>query len=275
MYIYINMIIIFDTYGGLCNQFYDINCGINFCIINNIKFTFRYCTFRNNDLTTFYNEKFNKLFDMSFLDKYSNLYINYDDLDIRDDNTYNFDSKRAIEIFTNNFENEIINCGKEYIILKQFWSIYEFKQIIDDINPYILPSKKLVDIYNLLKDQLINDKYNFIHYRYEIDFTSYFKVQPLDLKSLILNLKQKKFKNSDLKIYIATSNIKQLIDLNDIELCDIILTKNDDELNDYNFEERAFIDYMFGLHSCEVFGHSKSSFSHMLNDIKQTSNYYD
>ena len=31
------MIIIFDTFGGLCNQFYDINCGINFCIINNIK----------------------------------------------------------------------------------------------------------------------------------------------------------------------------------------------------------------------------------------------
>ena len=35
-------IIIFDTFCGLCNQFYDIQKGINFCLKNNIKFTFRY-----------------------------------------------------------------------------------------------------------------------------------------------------------------------------------------------------------------------------------------
>ena len=47
-----------------------------------------------------------------------------------------------------------------------------------------------------------------------------------------------------------------------------------DELKDYNFEELAFVDYMFGLHSNEVFGHKKSSFSNMLNHLKKTSNYY-
>ena len=54
------MIVIFDTFGGLCNQMYDIQCGINFCIYNNIKFSFRYCSFRNTNLTSWYNEKFTK-----------------------------------------------------------------------------------------------------------------------------------------------------------------------------------------------------------------------
>ena len=46
-------------------------------------------------------------------------------------------------------------------------------------------------------------------------------------------------------------------------------------LMDLNFEQRAFIDYMFGLNSVECIGHNKSSFSHMINYIKQTNNYYD
>ena len=45
-------------------------------------------------------------------------------------------------------------------------------------------------------------------------------------------------------------------------------------LSDLNFEQRAFIDYMFGLNSVECFGHRKSSFSIMINHIKQTNNYY-
>ena len=82
-----------------------------------------------------------------------------------------------------------------------------------------------------------------------------------------------KFKNPNLKIYIATSNIKNVIN-KESKFYDKILTKNEDELKDYNFEELAFVDYMFGLHSNEVFGHKKSSFSNMLNHLKKTSNYY-
>ena len=32
-----NIIIIFDTYKGLCNQFHDINCGIDFCTLEHFK----------------------------------------------------------------------------------------------------------------------------------------------------------------------------------------------------------------------------------------------
>lgn len=52
--------------------------------------------------------------------------------------------------------------------------------------------------------------YNFIHYRYEKDFTDYFNVKIKNLDSLIENIK---FKNNNLKIFIATSNIKNLLDL--------------------------------------------------------------
>ena len=43
---------------------------------------------------------------------------------------------------------------------------------------------------------------------------------------------------------------------------------------DLNYEQHAFIDYMFGLNSVECYGHKNSSFSCMINSIKQTNNYY-
>lgn len=268
------MIIIFDTFSGLCNQFYDINCGINFCLIHNIKFTFRYCSFREINLTSWHNERFEKLFDISFLDKYNNLYINYDTLNVTQENTYNFEGEVAIKLFTDNYFNEIMNIDKEFIVLKQFWSVHKFSNIIEhDINRDILPSKRLIDVYNKIKPQIIHEEYNYIHYRYEHDFTSYFQLTIQNLKDIILNIKNS-FKNPNLKIYIATSNIKEVLQLDDPQLRDIILTKNNDELTDYNFEEKAFIDYMFGLHSNEVFGHKNSSFSHMLNNLKGTTNFY-
>jgi hypothetical protein len=270
------MILIFDTFGGLCNQMYDIHCGINFCIHNNIKFSFRYCSFRNNNLTSWYNEKVTRLFDMSFLTKYHNLYVDYDNLNLTSENTYNYQSEHAVRVFTNNFINEIKIIDKEFIVLKQFFALHKFQNIVENVFPILLPSKNLVAIYKEIKDKIltVNEKYNFIHYRYENDFTNYFNIQVKDLKSIILTLK-KKFKNPDLKIYIACSNINKLIDLNNPELHHIIISKNENELQDYNFEEKAFIDYVFGLHSNEIFGHSKSSFSTLINNFKNTSNYYD
>ena len=269
------MIIIIETFGGLCNQFYDINCTVNFCIINNIKFSFRYCSFRNKNLTSWYNEPFEKLFDIPYINNHK-LYVDYNTLHLTNKNTYNLEGKLANKLFTQNYINEINNINNEFIILKQFWSVYAFKQIVINLNSYILPSKRIIDIYDRIRNQIINNKeqYNFIHYRYENDFVNHFKCEISDLKTLILNIKHK-FKNHNLKIYIATSNIKQLIDLNDPELCNIILTKNEEELGEYNFEELGFIDYMFGLNSNEVYGHNKSSFSCMLNHLKNTSNYYN
>ena len=80
-----------------------------------------------------------------------------------------------------------------------------------------------------------------------------------------------KFKNNNLKIFIATSNIKKIINCSKYNN---LIYKNDDMLMDLNFEQRAFIDYMFGINSVECYGHSKSSFSVMINNIKQTDNYY-
>ena len=167
-----------------------------------------------------------------------------------------------------------MNINKEFIVLKQFWAVYKFKEIITSMDTHILPSNRLMDIYNQLKQNIIhnNEPYNFLHYRYEHDFTNHFNLKIEDLKTIILRIKNN-YKNPNLKIYIATNNIKNLININDPELSDIIF-KNDDEINDYNYEEKAFIDYMIGLHSVEVYGHNNSSFSHMLNNLKNTNNYY-
>jgi len=272
------MIIIFDTFSGLCNQFYDIQCGINFCIINNIQFSFRYCSFREDNLVNWYNQKFENLFNLDHLKNvvnFSNLYVDYDILHLTNENTFNIMSAPSVLLFTNNFLHEIKNIDKEFIILKQFWATYLFKQITIDMNLHILPSDRLMNIYQKLKKNIIhnNEPYNFLHYRYEIDFTNHFNVNIEDLKSLIFRIKNN-FKNPDFKIYIATSNIKQLININDPQIYNIILFKNDDELIEYNYEEKAFIDYMFGLNSNEVFGNHKSSFSRMLNGLKGSNNYY-
>lgn len=271
------MIIIFDTCCGLCNQFYDIISGVNFCLINNIKFSFRYCSFRENNLVNWYDQPFEKLFNLENLKNiinYSNLYVDYESLQLTNENTYNLIGETAINLLTDNFLDEIMNINKEFIILKQFWAIYKFKEIIITLHPHILPSNRLMNIYNQLKPNIIHDNepYNFLHYRYEHDFTNHFNLKIEDLKTIILRIRNN-YKNPNLKIYIATNNIKNLININDPELSDIIF-KNDDEMNDYNYEEKAFIDYMFGLDSVEVYGHHNSSFSGILNNLKNTNNYY-
>ena len=270
------MIIIFDTNSGLCNQFYDILNGINFCLTNNIQFTFRYCAFRNDNLTSWIGKPFKELFDINFLHNY-NLYINYNDINdkITNNNCYNFNGNLLAHLIfkDNNILNQLIKLNKEYVVLKQFWSLYKFKNFIDNsIHTHILPSNDIMKKYLKIKNNIIGDEpYNFIHYRYEKDFTNHFKI---NVESLDILIDKIKFKNNKLKIFIATSNIKNLIDLNNCKYKNLIY-KNDDMLLDLNFEQLAFIDYMFGLNSVECFGHSKSSFSVMINNIKQTNNYYN
>jgi hypothetical protein len=272
------MIIIFDTFGGLCNQIYDINSGINFCIINNIKFTFRCCSFRDKNLG-FFNKSFNELFDISaIIEKYKHLYVDISTINLTNQNTYNLHGLYAINLFTDNFFKEIIDLSDkfEFILLKQFWSVYKFRKIIDNLNFQIQPNEKILNLYNTIKNKVLknDEQYNFIHYRYEADFVNYFKVDIKDLKTIIFESKPK-FKNPNLKIYIACSNIKTVLDLNDNTVKDVIIYKNEDDVCEYNFEELAFVDFLFGLNSTEVFGHDKSSFSGMLNNYKNTHNFYN
>lgn len=264
------MVIIIDTYGGLCNQMYDIQCCINFCIINNFHFAFRYCSFRHPNLASWYNRNFNELFDTTAFQRYEN-YIEFENLQLTPDNTYNLEGVLSNRLFSDNYLSEIKNINKIYIVLKQFWAIYKFCKIVDNIYPRILPSSRLMIIYNKVKDNLdlTNEKYNFIHYRYEPDFTNHFKIEVDSLENIIIKINTQ-FKNPNLKLFIGSS--KTEVRLDNLNIC---FKKCDESLKDYNFEELAFIDFMIGLNSNEVFGHKNSSFSGLLNNLKQTQNYYN
>lgn len=270
------LVLIFDTYGGLCNQFYDITNAINFCLKYNIFFTFRYCSFRNSNLNSWELKPFEEIFDINFISNY-NLYIDYDIIkhDLTHDNCFNLNSNIFSHLYfkSNNILDQIINLNKKYVVLKQFWSLNLFRDMIDyTIISKINPCHHIIDNYNKIKNIIINNQpYNFIHYRYESDFTKYFNVEIESLDKLIERIK---FKNNNLKIFIATLNIKNLINLKDDKYKNL-LYKNDDELTDLNFEQKSFIDYMFGLNSVECYGHNKSSFSVTLNTLKHTSNYYN
>ena len=273
------MLLVFDTYGGLCNQFFDIDNAVNFCIHHKIKFTFRYCSFRDdNNLSNFFNKPFENLFNTKFLEKYD-LYIPYNNLSLNEENTYNFlHSRRCVEgIINPNIDilTQLNEINKEYIVLKQFWSAVSANNVTvkiqnEKICEYILPNDAIMNEYNKIKSELIKGDYNFIHYRYEIDFIAHFHINNMESLNQIIDRVKNNFKNPNLPIYVATTNIKKLnIPLN------TILSKNEENLKDYNFEQKAFIDYLFGLGSCEVYGHKQSSFSNMLNWLKLTNNFYN
>lgn len=273
------MLLIFDTKGGLCNQMLDIVACINISLKYNLKFTFRYCSFRNNDLNSWNNESFDKLFNLSFFKKYK-LYVESNMIlsNINNNNTFNYDGKLYCSKFLNkneDFLKQFIKLKKDYIVLVQFWSLYEFKNINDlNLCKSIIPADKLTNIFNKLRAKLLGDEsYNFIHYRYEKDFIHFFKIN--NLKSLSDIIKNIKFKNNNLKIYIATSNAENVIDKNNLNYKRLVFkNENDDLLKNLNFEEKAYVDYLFGLYCQEIWGHSKSSFSRLLNNYKKTSNYY-
>lgn len=275
-----DFVLVFITYSGLCNQFYDINAAIAFCLNNNIKFTFKYASLRNDNLVSWYNVDFDKLFDTTFLKKYD-LYIDPSTILIEEGTDIEA-NKLFINIDSDNTKNndtilnQMINFNKKYIILKQFWAVYWFnnENLNKDIIKSLLPSKRIMDKYIEIRNKLFieNEQYNFIHYRYEVDFINHFNIH--DLKSLSTLINNSSFKNNSLKIYIATSNIRTLLESENYTNNNIVY-KNDSELEDFNFEEKAFIDYMFGINATEVIGHSKSSFSVTINDIKNTRNFYD
>ena len=277
------MILIFDTYSGLCNQFLDIQSSVNFSSINNFKFTFRHCSFRKKNIKFFQYEDFSKLFNINSFKNLPN-YIDYHTIkdDINKNNTFNLEQKRSIELFNN--ENELINFIKsknfKYYVLPQFFSIAQFNKYK---NYYlkIKPNPRLYSIFLNLKKHLLPKKYNFIHYRYENDFCNYFQIKHIiSIDSLLNNLK---FRNNKLKVYIACSNLKDLSKTlylsNDLYSYKNILSKDDHfikyKLNNLNFEEKAFIDFLIGINANQVYGHSKSSFSNLINLYNNSNNYYD
>jgi len=255
----------------------DISSGINFCIQYNISFTFRNCSFRNKDLVSWYPMKFGTLFDTSFLQTYSSLYIDFSYCTLTPYNTFNADGKLVSKVFSYIYEQEIQNVSETYVILKQFSSLHDEYKLQTDIYRSILPSKRLYTLYTSIRDTLLkeHEPYNCIHYRYESDFTNYFRLPNMEsLASILIRLKRR-FANPNLKIYLSTSNVTKILDVRNKHIADLVLYKPEEDLKEYNYEELAFVDYMFGLHSQEIFGHSLSSFSNALNRIKSTENYYN
>lgn len=264
------MIILFETYAGLCNQMFDIISGVYFTREFDFQYSFRSASFRQPNLVRFYNVPFFRIFSEEPFLKEKN-YIPYSSIreEINRQNTFNFDGKRTIQLWNSkNFLNEIQKLSKKYkfIIIKQFWplGLVSFKNT--DILNWIKPSPSLLETYYKIRKELnIPDKYIFLHYRYERDFIKFFQVKIPNLNKIIKEI------NSDNKpIYIASTNINQLLDKKE----DYIYYKNEEKLKTLNFEEKAMIDFLFGLDSYEIQGHKKSSFSNVLNNIKGTNNYY-
>lgn len=265
------MLLIFDTWDGLCNQFMDIVYAVNFCVLNNIKFTFRYAAFRNEThLDKWYKVPFDKLFDKNVYNKYEQ-YIEFDNININETNTYNYIGNPCHLLFNKekNILEQLKTLNYRNIVLCKFRSIYSECKI--NIWNDIIPNTFLLEIYEKIRNSLLknDEKYNFIHYRYENDFICYFKTHVKDLMYIINNVN---FKNN-YKIFIAASNIDNLININ--EYTNLIHKKEiENEIQNLNFEEKAFIDFMFGKNSEEIYGNKLSSFSCLLNKLKNTKNFY-
>jgi len=272
-------ILIFDTYGGLCNQMYDIQAAINYCLAYNIQFSFRYASLRNpHNLYQWFDIPFEELFDTSIFTQFS-LYKHYSSLNCNAKNTHNFNNPiRAVEWVDINraILPQLEYVQKQYIVLRQFWSIPG--NIIEQYNMFsiIASCKKLRDIFQSLVDYNLPIKYNLIHYRYEEDFNAHFKIEnPLKLHDIIHHIT---FKQNDLPIYIAANDVTSIppnLLSPSVDKFENIIYKTEANACNLNFEEAAFVDFMIGKNAQQIYGHHKSSFSVLLNSNHSTNNYYD
>jgi len=142
-------------------------------------------------------------------------------------------------------------------------------------NPEIRPTSKIYKKF-LEITKKFPKKFNFLHYRYEHDFIAHFTKKGAVFPELndVINLKL--FKEADLPIYLASSSAAKIFSSALSEKNKkFIFFKDETELQSFNFEELAFIDFMIGKMANEVFGHSRSSFSNLLNQLKNTNNFYD
>jgi hypothetical protein len=252
------MILIFDTKNGLCNQMFDIIAAVNYCCEKKIYFSFRYASFRYNNMTQWYDVEFNKLFNDKLFKKFK-YYVEFSKLKMTKDNTYNYDGDMS----------DIDSINYEYVIISQFWTKYSIKNKILNVLEYIEPCEKIMNTFNKIYEdiKLTYIDYNFVHYRYENDFLFHHDVKPITFDEV---MKKVKFDDNYI-IYIATTEIYNIMNEDELKK---YLYKDETLLMDYNIEERAFIDFMMGKYANTVYGHSKSSFSMLLNELKMTHNYY-
>lgn len=288
------MILIFDLDGGLCCQIKDLISEITFCKNYNLSFSIRFVTCRPITNASKYDRySFLNLYNDKMLETYN--YVNYNEIkqDITKENSFDFFntyikgylwkfglykdylySKKQVLV-------DLLKSDYKYIIVGgAFWHWYNY---IDPI-PFvysIIPSNKILNIFNSIKSRLQGCKYNYIHYRYEDDWNHIIidREHKKYIKPTIDDLIEKLPFKSKLPIYLASSCITSLHNkgyINQpIETYKNILYKYDDEVKNLNFDECGFIDFLFGMECEEIYGFSYSGFSKMLNNIKKTNNFYD
>jgi len=271
--------LIFDTYSGLCNQMYDIQAAVNFCIAYNIPFSFRYSSLREvNNLCKWFDVPFTHIFDETVFTHFK-LYKPFHSLKCNSENTYNYINEvRAIEWLDINkaILPQLERIQKPYIVLRQFWSIPRYINEKHNIYTIIKPCDRLVRIFNNICEKSLPEKYNFIHYRYECDFNAHFNIKnPLRLCDVI---KHVKFRDKTLPTYVAANRVTELppaLLSTPINKLNNVIYKSANLTEGLNFEEAAFIDFMIGKEATEIYGHHNSSFSVLLNSSHTTNNYYD
>jgi len=298
-------ILIFNLSGGLTDMKKNLLSITIFCETNNYYFTIKYCSAKPQDIhfkkiidenikKNDYMYDVKELFDEKTFFIYKN-YISYDNIknNISDINTFNFYSiynvgsiwsdkikrdylienhKKIIDDSTKKFE--YIYMGNHFHFISSI-PIYNYLCDIKFHNS-VIPNKKIMDAVNLFLNE-VKYTYNLIHYRYEEDIKNHVN-QSTKFKNILLDdiLNLNFFKNNDLPIYIATTNIENFYE-NKLSL---------KKIEDYNnifynknkfpfFNENAFFDFMIGLNSVEFLGFSYSGFSTVLNELKKTHNYYD
>lgn len=273
------MIVIINSWGGLCNQICDLYYSINYFISNNINYTIKNCTFRDeNNLENFYFQKYDKLFNINIVNFAKN-YIKYDKIknNVNENNTIYLSSKELSEEKLIEFNYKYKNENK-YIFIYNFYRLnVEIKRIFIKFDHLINPNDKILNIYQFIKRNLLPEKYNFIHLRIEKDFEGIFGKENIFNLKCILN--KIKFKN-DYQIYLACPDINKILNTNVNKNLDFKKKKfiyKDDIIKNINlnFEEKAFIDLLIGKYSQEFYGNNKSSFSLVLSIIKNSNNFYN
>jgi len=271
-------VLVLDAYGGLCNQMMDIDSLVKYATQNSLRFAFQHCSLRDPSLTSWSSAPFDTLFDEENLQELPG-YLSCHELLLKGGKTWNSEGKRLIQLIKNS--KEVIELAMNYdcLFIKQGWPVLGFPEIGLDLTQRIKPSLHIQTEYAKLRLNL-PEKYNFLHYRYEHDFISYFSAEspantfPILQEILDANL----FSNTGIPIYIAASGLANLPKSHlkrEITEHKNILFTNEKKIKDFNFEASAYLDFLIGEQAVEVFGHSRSSFSHRLNNLKNSSNYYD
>jgi hypothetical protein len=252
----------------------DIKTSVNFAVKYQYKFCFRNCSFRNADLTSWHKTSFIHLFDEENFEQITG-YIPYDFADLKNQSIWNEKGEKVVNLIKSSKEINDHAKNYDFVVLYQFWGAFNWEWNNLIINPEIKPASK---IYKKFLDitKTLPKKFNFLHYRFEHDFISHFTKKGAVFPELndVINLKL--FKDGDLPIYLATSSAAKIYSSKLSEKNKkIIFFKDETELQSFNFEELAFIDFMIGMMANEVFGHSRSSFSYLVNQHKNTKNFYD